>query len=214
MLGSSMPVRDINRYARARTEGEAAAKGRAGAALPPVFANRGASGIDGTVATAAGVCEGLSGRKDSPEPGPLPEGAEQDPRSVTLVIGDLALLHDQSSLALLDGRPVTTVVVNNGGGGIFHFLPIADYEDVFEPHFTAPHGKSFQEAAAMFGLEYDQPRTPEAFTASYRQASRSGGPALIEVRTDREENHVLHERLEARIAAAVRSGMADPVPRG
>lgn len=182
VLGSSMPVRDMNRYATARKAD----------ALAPAFANRGASGIDGTIATAAGVCEGFS------------ENAE---RPVTLLLGDLALLHDLNALALLKERPVTVVALNNGGGGIFHFLPIAEHPDVFEPHFTTPHEFSFEKAAAMFGLAYDQPRTPGAFAEAYRARSRSDEPALIEVRTDREENRMLHDALEERAARAVQDGM-------
>ena len=183
VLGSSMPVRDFNRYAWASGEKTA---------LMPVFANRGASGIDGTVATAAGVCEGL---------------AEDERRPVTLLLGDLALLHDLNALALLRERPVTVVVLNNGGGGIFHFLPIAEHTEVFEPNFTTPHDVAFEQAAAMFGLAYHQPTTAEAFTEAYGQSSRSGTPTLIEVRTDREENRALHEALEARVARAVEAGL-------
>ena len=95
VVAASMPVRDLEAYAVA--SGPAAR----------VVANRGASGIDGTVATAHGVARGTG-------------------RPVTLLVGDLALLHDLTSLALLrDGPPVTVVVVNNDGGGIFHRLPIA-----------------------------------------------------------------------------------------
>lgn len=180
VLGSSMPVRDVNRYACASEDDDCPAR---------VFANRGASGIDGTIATAAGICEGFS---------------ENEERPVTLLLGDLALLHDLNALALLRERPVTVVAVNNGGGGIFHFLPIAEHAEVFEPHFTTPHEFSFEKAAAMFGLAYDQPRAPEAFAEAYRARSRSGEPALIEVRTEREENRTLHDALEERVARAVR----------
>ena len=198
VLGSSMPVRDFNRYARPGpdADGFAGADSLSDAPLTPVFANRGASGIDGTVATAAGVC---TGRSEA-----APDGEE---RPVTLLIGDLALLHDLGALALLRDRPVTVVAVNNGGGGIFHFLPIAERPDVFEPHFTTPHDRSFEEAAAMFDLPYDRPATPEAFAAAYRERSRSGAPALIEVRTDRRENRALHERLDTRVAEAVREAL-------
>lgn len=174
VLASSMPVRDANRY------------GYAEGAAVPVFANRGASGIDGTVATAAGVATG----RDAP---------------ATLVIGDLALLHDLNSLALLRDRPVIALVLNNDGGGIFHFLPIAEHGDVFDPYFTTPHHRSFEQAAAMFDLDYAQPATDAAFVAAYRAACDRGQSALIEVKTDRAENRALHDALEQRIARAVAS---------
>ena len=173
VAASSMPVRDLNRHAAVHQ-----------GATVPAYANRGASGIDGTVATAAGVAEG----RDGP---------------VTLLIGDLALWHDLNSLALLEDRPVVVVVVNNDGGGIFHFLPIREHDDVFEPHFTTPHGRSFESAAATFGLPYQQPNTPTAFRQAYRAACAEGNPALIEVRTDREANRQVHEQLEDAVASAI-----------
>ncbi|MFO8098699.1 MAG: 2-succinyl-5-enolpyruvyl-6-hydroxy-3-cyclohexene-1-carboxylic-acid synthase, partial [Salinibacter sp.] len=171
VAASSMPVRDLDRHASAG--GGAAA-----------YANRGASGIDGTVATAAGVAEGRGG-------------------PVTLLIGDLALWHDLNSLALLENRSVVVVVVNNDGGGIFHFLPIRAHDDVFDPYFTTPHHRSFESAAATFGLSYRRPDTPEAFRTAYREAATRSGSTVLEVQTDREENRQVHEQLEQAVASAV-----------
>ena len=171
-LASSMPVRDVNRYAAS------------GGASVPVISNRGASGIDGTVATAAGFARGLG-------------------RPVTLLLGDLAALHDLNALSLLRGVPVVAVIINNDGGGIFSFLPIARHADVFEPNFATPHGRSFEHAAALFDLPYARPGSPAAFTEAYRAACARDASVLIEVATDRAENRVLHEQLEARIAAAL-----------
>ena len=172
LAGNSMPVRDLNRHA--------VADGASG----PAFANRGASGIDGTVATAAGLAIG--------RPGPT-----------TVVLGDLALWHDLNSLALLRDRPVVVVVVNNDGGGIFHFLPIREHDEVFEPYFTTPQARSFEDAARTFHLAYAQPETVEAFRSAYRAACDRDGPTLIEVRTDRSQNRAVHEALEQKAAAAV-----------
>jgi 2-succinyl-5-enolpyruvyl-6-hydroxy-3-cyclohexene-1-carboxylate synthase len=172
VAASSMPVRDLNRHA--------APNG------PPVpaYANRGASGIDGTVATAAGVACGHD-------------------RPVTLLIGDLALWHDLNSLALLRAQPVVVVVVNNDGGGIFHFLPIEEHDDVFEPYFTTPQGRSFESAADTFDLAYHRPESVEAFQEAYGQACEADGAALIEVQTDRDANRRVHEEIERTVAAAV-----------
>ena len=164
VVASSMPIRDLDAFAAVDGAGV------------PVAANRGASGIDGTVATAAGFARGIGG-------------------PVTLLIGDLALLHDLNSLAMLRGLPVTVVVLNNDGGGIFSFLPVSDHKPFFEPFFGTPQGVGFAPAAAMFGLRYESPETPEEFLSAYR-ASRSGdGPSLVEVRTDRDDNVALHRRL-------------------
>ena len=171
VAASSMPVRDLNRHGS--TDGPAG----------PAYANRGASGIDGTVATAAGVATG----RDGP---------------VTLLIGDLALWHDLNGLALLQDREVVVIVVNNDGGGIFHFLPIREYDD-FDPYFTTPHGRDFEDAAATFDLPYHRPETPSAFRGAYREACQSVESVLIEVKTDREVNQRVHETLEQEVAGTV-----------
>lgn len=162
-VASSMPVRDLDTFA--------AADG----APVPVAANRGASGIDGTVATAVGYARGSG-------------------KPVTLLIGDLALMHDLNSLAMLHGLPVTVVVLNNDGGGIFNLLPVARQE-FFEPYFGTPHGLTFEDAAAMFGLGYERPASAQEFLKAYSAACTRNSPALIEVSTDRKANAALHEEL-------------------
>ena len=175
IVASSMPVRDLDTYAA--TDG----------APVPVAANRGASGIDGTVATAAGFAHGSG-------------------RPVTLLIGDLALLHDMNSLAMLRDLPVVVVVLNNDGGGIFSFLPVASQKEFFEPYFGTPQGLGFEPAAKMFGLGYECPGTMDEFVEAYRVACSCGYSTLIEVHTDREENVALHRRILEEIVARTEKG--------
>ncbi|QIN84020.1 2-succinyl-5-enolpyruvyl-6-hydroxy-3-cyclohexene-1-carboxylic-acid synthase [Rubrobacter tropicus] len=175
VVASSMPIRDLDAYAAAEGVGV------------PVAANRGASGIDGTVATAAGFARGSGG-------------------PVTLLMGDLALLHDLNSLAMLRGLPVTVVVLNNDGGGIFSFLPVSRHRDFFEPYFGTPQGVGFESAAAMFGLDYARPQTAEEFLTAYLASLSGDGPALIEVRTDRAGNVTTHQELLREVSAAIREG--------
>ena len=162
-LASSMPVRDMDTFGCPRSE-------------PVVVgANRGASGVDGTIATATGFARGLG-------------------RCVTLMVGDVAFLHDLNSLRLcrsLD-HPFVIVVLNNDGGGIFSFLPIAGVSDVFERYFGAPHGMTFEHAAALFELDYARPATADEFADAYEQARRRPGATVIEVRTGRQDNYDLH----------------------
>ncbi|GMW00346.1 MAG: 2-succinyl-5-enolpyruvyl-6-hydroxy-3-cyclohexene-1-carboxylate synthase [Candidatus Hydrogenedentota bacterium] len=168
--GNSMPIRDLDLVS---------APGRSPVR---VTANRGASGIDGTVATAAGLAEsGL----------------------VTALLGDLAVLHDLPSLALLRNRRAILVVINNDGGGIFHFLPIAQNEAVFEKYFGTPHGLDFQHAASQFGLGYTSPTTVSAFEAAYAMSLESGQSCIIEVKTDRVKNRALHQQLRDAVAQAL-----------
>lgn len=158
-LGNSMPIRDFDSSVAAVSNAEA-----------HVFANRGASGIDGNIATVAGLALGCA----SP---------------FLAVMGDLAALHDLNSLPLLHGLPVTLVIINNGGGGIFRFLPI----DVEERLIETPHAWQFRGAAQQFEMEYHQ----VASLSELRRllAAHCSSPRILECRTGRGENHALHIRI-------------------
>ena len=160
---------------------------RCAAGRPPrVLSNRGANGIDGTVSTAFGVA-----------------AAGQGP--VVLLIGDVALLHDLGGLlaARRLGLPLVIVLLNNDGGGIFHFLPVATQGEAFEEHVATPHGTDFAHAAALFGLDHVRVAAPEPFRAALDAALASGRPTLIDVRTDREANVTLHRAVWEAVRAAV-----------
>jgi 2-succinyl-5-enolpyruvyl-6-hydroxy-3-cyclohexene-1-carboxylate synthase len=173
-VASSMPIRDVEEF-MAVTD------------VPPrVLSSRGANGIDGTVSTAYGVAAASSGR-------------------VVLLIGDVALAHDVGGLltARRTGLPLTIVLLNNDGGGIFHFLPVSGQTDAFEEHVATPHGLRFELAAELYGCAYeradDLPGLMTAVEASFERA----GTTIIEVRTDRERNLELHRRLAAASLAAL-----------
>ncbi|HDZ47440.1 hypothetical protein LCGC14_0057380 [marine sediment metagenome] len=128
-----------------------------------VLANRGASGIDGLIATAYGLSCTCS------EP-------------TTIVLGDTSALHDLNSLALLKQatQPQVVVVLNNDGGSIFHMLPVPKEGELLERYYRQPHGLSFEYAAKMFGLGYSAPNSLDTFAAAYTQALQVG-VTLIEV---------------------------------
>lgn len=165
-LASSMPVRDMDLFADVLGP------------PVPVGANRGASGVDGTIACAAGFARG-----------------HQCP--VTLLVGDLAFLHDLNSLNYLreTDQPVVAVVMNNNGGGIFSFLPIAGFEPVFEKYFVTPHDMTFEHVAAMFNLPFYHPKNRQEFLAHYQSALKARRSAIVEVRLDREKNFARHSQL-------------------
>lgn len=158
-LGNSMPIRDFDSSVAAVSKD-----------VVHVFANRGASGIDGNIATVAGLALGCG----SP---------------LLAVMGDLAALHDLNSLPLLHGLPVTLVIINNGGGGIFRFLPI----DVDERLLETPHAWEFRGAAQQFGMEYHQVTSLSELRTLL--AEHHTAPRILECRTDRAENHALHIRM-------------------
>jgi len=107
-----------------------------------VLSNRGANGIDGTVSAAFGAAAASAG-------------------PVVLLIGDVALAHDIGGLlaARRLGLSITIVLLNNDGGGIFHFLPVSAETDAFEEHVATPHGLDFSQAAAFYGLRYEHPQS-------------------------------------------------------
>ena len=124
------------------------------------YANRGASGIDGNIATAAGLAA-IHG-------------------SVLVLLGDLSAQHDLGSLALAQGREMTIVVVNNGGGGIFDYLPQSKLPE-FELGWRTPQQIDFKHAALSFGLVYLRSDTAGTFSQALADAQRAGGPHLIEL---------------------------------
>ncbi|MBT5856635.1 2-succinyl-5-enolpyruvyl-6-hydroxy-3-cyclohexene-1-carboxylic-acid synthase [bacterium] len=129
-----------------------------------VHANRGASGIDGVLATAAGVAQVTQG-------------------PTVLLIGDLALLHDLNSLALLRDctHPFIIVALNNNGGGIFQMLPVKDEKEAFVPYFQTPHGLDFKHAAKQFGVGYEVPRSLKDFASLFAFYHSQPGPVILEV---------------------------------
>ena len=169
-LSNSMPIRDMGNYADFKGN------------VVSVNGNRGASGIDGIIASAAGYARGL----DKP---------------VTLMIGDLAALHDLNSLAMLRDLPVPLIIVllNNGGGAIFSFLPIAEFKEGFEKFWGTPHSYTLSGAASMFELNYSQPMDVTHFKKVYNQALKSSTSTIIEVITNREENLKVHQALNRAI---------------
>jgi 2-succinyl-5-enolpyruvyl-6-hydroxy-3-cyclohexene-1-carboxylate synthase len=155
----------------------------AGSADALFLCNRGANGIDGLISSGIGAAAATG-------------------RPTTIVTGDLGLLHDLGGLAALRDVevPVRIVVVDNSGGGIFHFLPqeTAMEGDEFEALLGTPRGVDVARAAALFDL----PHTLLGSLANL-PAALAAGTGLIELRTDRPTNLALHRRLSDQVLAAV-----------
>jgi 2-succinyl-5-enolpyruvyl-6-hydroxy-3-cyclohexene-1-carboxylate synthase len=177
VAASSMPVRDLEWYGVPRPDVR-------------VRANRGANGIDGTIATAIGV-------------------AASARRPTAVLLGDVAFLHDSTALIGITDREVdlTIVVVDNNGGGIFSFLPQASAIDagVFEDLFGTPHGVDVRELASVHGIASSTVENPNQFETAVRAATDRGGVELVVVRTDRTENVKVHQQLNDAVADAVRA---------
>ncbi|HEU5143519.1 MAG TPA: 2-succinyl-5-enolpyruvyl-6-hydroxy-3-cyclohexene-1-carboxylic-acid synthase [Solirubrobacterales bacterium] len=147
------------------------------------LSNRGANGIDGLVSSGIGA-------------------AHASGRPTTIITGDLGLLHDVGGLAALRdvSVPVRIVVIDNDGGGIFHFLPQESVlgRDEFEALLGTPRGVDASKAAALFDLSHRHLSSLDDLTAAL-----TAGTGLIEVPVDRRTNVALHRRLAERVAAAV-----------
>ena len=168
-VSSSMPIRDVETF------------------FPSVEApirflsNRGANGIDGVTSSALGAA------------------AESGRGHAYLLTGELALLHDLGALLAAGrlGLALTIVCLNNGGGGIFDFLAVAEHADAeaYERLVATPSGVDLARLAHGLGLAHRSAETPE----EVRRAA-DDGPGLIEVRTDRARNVAQHRELLGRIA--------------
>ncbi len=177
-VSSSMPVRDLEAYFPQSPK------------RVRFLANRGANGIDGTVSSAAGA-------------------ARVTGAPTLLVTGELALLHDLGGLltARRAGIELSVLCLNNGGGGIFDFLPVAESAEaaLYEEHVATPAGVDLADVAKLAGLAHRTADSPADVAAAI-----AGGPALVEVRTDREDNVRLHREAAERVAAALGDGRVAP----
>lgn len=171
LLASSMPIRDAESFAPATEQ------------PLDVISNRGANGIDGLTSTATGAALATGG-------------------PVVAVLGDLATAHDLGGLVNLGavGVDVRLLVINNGGGRIFEFLP--QHEQLaageFERLFTTPSKVDFEIAASLAGIGYQRIVELEGLAALGGE-----GPKLVEAAFDGDSNLGLHRAVAGAVAAAV-----------
>lgn len=175
-VGNSMPVRDLDAFAWADRS------------RLRVLCNRGVNGIDGVTSTALGAAAATG-------------------KPVCLFIGDLSLLHDLSGLIVAKRLQLslTVVVVNNRGGGIFNFLPVAAQAEHFEHYFATPHEADFAAVANLAGARYANPKSVDELTGEIECGIR-GGLHIIEVKTERLENVEVHREMFSKVAASLGGG--------
>jgi 2-succinyl-5-enolpyruvyl-6-hydroxy-3-cyclohexene-1-carboxylate synthase len=174
-VGNSLPVRHLDQFGPAREQPILA------------YANRGASGIDGNVSTALGI------------------GAARRGKPLIAVLGDITLYHDLNGLLAIRrcGIPITIVLLNNDGGGIFHRLPVREFEPHFSDYFITAHGLDFSHGAALHGLEYIRADDREAFRAAFRKSAGGFKSTLIEVRTDAQADLQRRDEIMAALRASL-----------
>ena len=143
-----------------------------------VHSNRGQAGIDGTIATAVGIClgSGYAGEASAPAGG-----------RVTAVMGDLTACHDASSLALAAsvGAHLDIIVADDQGGGIFATLEHgrAASAEAYDRWFGLAQSVDYEALAAAYGVAFaraDAPRELESLLAH-----PTNGPRLIHAPVER-----------------------------
>ncbi|GGJ09890.1 2-succinyl-5-enolpyruvyl-6-hydroxy-3-cyclohexene-1-carboxylate synthase [Alicyclobacillus cellulosilyticus] len=175
-VGNSMPVRHLDAYFAPRAVGLR------------VLANRGVSGIDGVVSSAAGVAAAGVG-------------------PVVLVIGDVSFYHDLGALhaVVRHGLSLVVVLVNNRGGGIFSFLPQRAHPDTFS-FFRTEHDVSFAHAVAAYGGRYARVEDWAALRRQMEHDLAAGGLSVIEIPTDAEQDVAWQADVVRAVAAALADG--------
>ena len=173
VVGASSPIRDLDLMARPYTVGE----------RRKVIANRGLSGIDGTVSTAIGAAL----------------GRPRSSRAIALM-GDVTFLHDANGLILGPDQPqpdLTIVVVNDDGGSIFSMLEQGDpaYADRFEAVFGTPHGVDLASLCAATRTPHW--RVDTLAELEHALASPNGGIEVVEARVRRDNRRELDARIRA-----------------
>ncbi len=174
--GNSMPVRDLDTFFWGSERSLR------------ILGNRGANGIDGIISSALGASAIAHGPN-------------------VLVLGDLSFFHDMNGLlaAKLHKLNLTIIVINNDGGGIFSFLPQADYPEHFEQLFGTPIGLDFSHAASLYGGHYQHVSDWEQFRGAVQRGMHDGGLHIVEVPTERESNVHMHRQLWQSVAQALTS---------
>lgn len=166
-VSNSMPIRDLDTYLPLTEQAFS------------VFGNRGVNGIDGITSTAAGV------------------SANNLSHQTRLLIGDLAFFHDTTGLEMVKKYhlPLTVILVNNSGGGIFSMLSQKELpQSIFDELFATTLDVQFDSMAKMYGIEYVLVKTVDELKKVL--SIESDGPRLIEAQTNREENAELRRTLQ------------------
>ncbi len=176
-VGNSLAVRHVDQFGRPRPKAFR------------LFANRGASGIDGNISTGLGIAATSSGPN-------------------ILLVGDVTLYHDSNGLLAIKQLGVdniTIILLNNNGGGIFHRLPVAQIEAPFRELFLTPHDLDFAPLAAMHGFEYHLTDNRTAFRAALSGSITTGSPTIIETRSNSKEDDHIRQQIISQVKSALKN---------
>lgn len=172
-VSTSMPVRDVEFFWRKNNN-----------AIQPYF-NRGANGIDGLLSTTLGIAH------------------EHQPS--VLLIGDLSLLHDSNGFLIKDKfkGSLTIVLINNEGGGVFEFLPISQFQPIFDEYLITNQYRDFQKLATFHEIPYYKPTSWVQFEFLLSELPESG-IRLIELHVDRSKDVAFRKELFKTITETIK----------
>ncbi|QGY44692.1 2-succinyl-5-enolpyruvyl-6-hydroxy-3-cyclohexene-1-carboxylic-acid synthase [Maribellus comscasis] len=130
------------------------------------YSNRGVSGIDGCLSSAAGL-------------------ASKTEKPVFVIVGDLAFIYDSNALWNRDlPKNLKIILVNNEGGGIFHLLKGPSQNEAFSPLVNAHHPVDFKKLSEAFGLNYNLCESESELKSSIQKSCKDSDKAeILEIRT-------------------------------
>lgn len=188
VLANSMAVRDLDSF------------GGRGAKGLRFLCNRGAAGIDGTVSTAVGAALHRAAAGLGP---------------TVLVTGDLAFLHDVNGLGImgLDRRQapdLTVIVLDDGGGAIFGYLPVAGLDAaLFDRCFRTDPGADLAAGCALYGIPHRLAAGRAAFREAWAWAEGQRGIRVIVLAVDMAANQAAHQAYWAAVLAGLAGDLAE-----
>ncbi len=135
-----------------------------------IFCNRGTSGIDGSTSTAIGAAYAVK-------------------ENTVFITGDISFFYDSNALwNNYIPSNFRIIVLNNGSGGIFRFIPGPKESDALD-YFETPHNLTAEYLCKMYNFEYSKVENENNLDLQLPKFyKKSKFPKLVEVFTPREEN--------------------------
>ena len=153
-----------------------------------MYSNRGASGIDGVIATSLGI-------------------ASKSKYQTTLLIGDLSFIYDQSSLMLAKQLKINLIIIiiNNNGGGIFSLLPVSKdvNKKIFTKYWTTPQNIDIKNIADLYNCNYNKVQTMKDLYKSLTHARKNNGINIIDSQIDINIKKKIINKINGRIKKGI-----------
>lgn len=165
VISNSLPIRDVDFFTGCSQK------------KINIFTNRGASGIDGINSTALGIAKGSK-------------------TPTILITGDLAFYHDLNGLhnSLKYKIPLTVILINNNGGGIFQSLPISNYKNVFNKYFLTPLNLNFKNFVEAYGGKFYRVKTEKDFVIKLIKSIKNKKLNVLEIITDSKKSKIIRNK--------------------